>query len=240
MNPDSLVTTSWDDGHPLDFKIAELMAKYNLNGTFYIPKNNVENQVMDETRIVQLSKLFEIGGHTINHLSFDQSNFKKWEEEVNSCYIWLKEITGVAPVSFCFPRGKYNSLAADAVFRGGFKLARTTELMNFKNPHGLGIIPTTIQIYEHSSLTYFIHLLKRRKIANLLFWVANNSEKQLDRLVDKYLAQVIATKGCLHIWGHSWEIEKYGLWNKLESVFSRISGIAEVKYIPNKYLAKSN
>ena len=69
-----------------------------------------------------------------------------------------------------------------------------------------------------------------------MFWIKNNSEKELDRLIDLYLAHVIANKGCLHIWGHSWEIEKYNLWNKMEKIFSRISGIDEVKYVPNKYL----
>ena len=28
---------SWDDGHPLDVRVAYLLAKYGLRGTFYIP-----------------------------------------------------------------------------------------------------------------------------------------------------------------------------------------------------------
>ena len=239
MNSNSIVTTSWDDGHPLDFKIAGLLEKYQLGGTFYIPKNNAENPVMDESMIRSLSKDFEIGGHTMNHLAADEVSKKKWEEEVNQCFKWLTEITGIAPVCFCFPRGKYNSVAADAVFKAGFKLARTTELMSIANPSAHNIIPTTIQIFDHSRLTYFKHLLKRRKFGNLFFWITNNSENELDRLVDKYLAGVIATKGCLHLWGHSWEIEKYNLWSKLETVLKRISGVPEVDYVPNKYLVET-
>src|SRR5438477_127046 len=34
-----LLTTSWDDGHVLDFKVADLLSKYDLTGTFYIPRN---------------------------------------------------------------------------------------------------------------------------------------------------------------------------------------------------------
>ena len=236
MNSDSLITTSWDDGHPLDFKIADLLVKYNLSGTFYIPKNNAENQVMDETMIQSLSRQFEIGGHTINHLSFDQVSLQKWEEEVNGCFAWLTQLTGKEPICFCFPRGKYNSSAVDVVFKAGFKLARTTELMNITKPAVHKVIPTTIQIYDHTRLTYFKHLLKRRKFGNLLVWIKNNSEKELDRLAGKYLAEVITTKGCLHLWGHSWEIEKYDLWNKLETIFKRISGVAEVSYVSNQYL----
>jgi hypothetical protein len=28
------ITTSWDDGHPLDLRVAELLAKYGLKDTF--------------------------------------------------------------------------------------------------------------------------------------------------------------------------------------------------------------
>ena len=38
MNPHAFMTTSWDDGHPLDYRIAEMLQEYGLRGTFYIPK----------------------------------------------------------------------------------------------------------------------------------------------------------------------------------------------------------
>ena len=237
MNSDSFITTSWDDGHPLDFRLAELLGKYNLPGTFYIPQTNMENPVMDENMILALSKKFEIGGHTINHLAADEIDQKKWNEEVINCYSWLSELLGEAPVSFCFPKGKFNSKASASVFDAGFKLARTTELMSIKNMEENNIVSTTIQIYEHTRLTYFKHLLKRMRFGNLFFWMQTNCEKDLDRLVDKYLDHTIKNKGCLHIWGHSWEIENFGLWKKMEAVFKRISGISEVKYVSNKQLA---
>ena len=175
----------------------------------------------------------------MNHLSADQVSPQKWEEEVNNCYRWLTDLTGIKPVCFCFPRGIYNDKASEAVFKAGFKLARTTELMNIAKPNSLKIVPTTIQIYDHSRFTYFKHLLKRRRFANLFLWIKNNSEKELDKLTDKYVKQMIAKRGYLHLWGHSWEIEKYDLWNKLETVFKRISGLEETNYVPNKYLAET-
>jgi len=240
MNSTSLITTSWDDGHPLDFKVAELLGKYNLPGTFYIPQTNKENPVMDEYMILALSKQFEIGGHTIHHLASDEIDQKKWDEEVNNCYTWLSELLGEVPVSFCFPKGKFNPQAATSVFEAGFKLARTTELMSIKPIEENNILSTTIQIYEHSRLTYFKHLLKRKKFSNLFIWIQTTCEKDLDRLVDNYLKYIIINKGCLHLWGHSWEIENFGLWSKLESIFKRISGISEVKYVSNKQLVRKS
>ena len=237
MNDNPIITTSWDDGHPLDFRIAELLVKYGLQGTFYIPKQNPENEVMIESRIRELSMQFEIGGHTMNHISANQVSAQKWDEEVNRCYAWLTELTGKQPVCFCFPRGIYTDAASETVFNAGFKLARTTELMNISKPTSLKVVPTTIQIYDHSRLTYFKHLVKRRRFANLFLWMRNSSEKELDKLTDKYVKQIVADRGYLHLWGHSWEIEKFGLWTKLENVFKRISGLENTHYVPNKFLA---
>jgi hypothetical protein len=32
-----IVTTSWDDGYPLGISLSQVLASYNLRGTFYIP-----------------------------------------------------------------------------------------------------------------------------------------------------------------------------------------------------------
>jgi peptidoglycan/xylan/chitin deacetylase (PgdA/CDA1 family) len=40
MKKQIMVTTTWDDSHILDFKLAKLLKKYGIKGTFYIsPKN---------------------------------------------------------------------------------------------------------------------------------------------------------------------------------------------------------
>ena len=36
-----IVTTSWDDGHRSDMKIAKLLCERAIAGTFYIPGNEV-------------------------------------------------------------------------------------------------------------------------------------------------------------------------------------------------------
>ena len=37
-------TTSWDDGHPLDLRLAELLATHGFSGTFYVPRGNREGR----------------------------------------------------------------------------------------------------------------------------------------------------------------------------------------------------
>lgn len=42
----AIVTTSWDDGHPSDLKLAELLKRYDVPATFYIPIDNRERVKM--------------------------------------------------------------------------------------------------------------------------------------------------------------------------------------------------
>ena len=61
--PQSFMTTSWDDAHPLDLRIAEMLARHNLSGTFYAPRS-AETEVMPLADLRELSRGFEIGAHT--------------------------------------------------------------------------------------------------------------------------------------------------------------------------------
>jgi len=56
-----IVTTSWDDGHKFDIRLAKLLDKYGLKGTFYITKNFQGRLSKEE--IKSISKNHEIGAH---------------------------------------------------------------------------------------------------------------------------------------------------------------------------------
>ena len=52
----AVITTSWDDGHPLDLRMAGLLAKYGLKGSFYVPTEYSEWPLMTRSQIVELDK----------------------------------------------------------------------------------------------------------------------------------------------------------------------------------------
>ena len=62
-----LLTISIDDGHVLDFSTAELLWKFGLKATFYIPRSNPERPVMTIPQIRELGTAFDIGGHLGKH-----------------------------------------------------------------------------------------------------------------------------------------------------------------------------
>jgi peptidoglycan-N-acetylglucosamine deacetylase len=66
VNSRAFITTSWDDGHPLDLRLADLLRKYGLPATFYIPLAN-DLPVLTRPQVRELSADFEVGAHTVYH-----------------------------------------------------------------------------------------------------------------------------------------------------------------------------
>ena len=233
-----MITTSWDDGDILDFKIAESLEKYKLKGTFYIPKKNPGRVVMSEENIFKLSQKFEIGGHTLNHTDLKKASANKVAYEVKGCYKWITAVTGNKPVSFCPPKGYYTNEVLNEIYSTGFEVVRTTNLLS---PFAAGkLANTTLQVYEHSSFTLFKHIIKRGRVDSLNVWLQGGATNNVLKMLDHYLNYILKNEGCLHIWGHSWEIEKKGLWPKLEEMLKEVSGLSEVQYVENKQLLASS
>ena len=235
-----IITTSWDDGYPADHRIAELLQKYGVAGTFYIPKRNDEYEVMKEEAISDLSKHFEIGGHTLNHVRLRSTSNFFFKQEIFGCYKWLEELLEAKPLSFCFPGGVYNKPAMEYAFNTGFQLLRTTELLSITGLNSNNILPTTLQLYNHDSSTYFKHLLKRFKFNAIWLYARSGTRADLFRMVDFYMRQIDDHGGCFHLWGHSWEIEKFNLWKDLEEILKIISDNDNFKYRTNAGLLEEN
>lgn len=231
-----VITSSWDDGYPSDLRLADLLQKHQVRGTFYIPQTNPEHPVMTESEILQLKEAFEIGGHTINHTSINSNSADLFETEIKGCYNWIKDLTGERPLSFCFPRGIYNKAAVEYCTDLGFKVIRTTELLN---PYGIvsnGLHPTTLQMFPHSKITYCKHLLKRFKFKSLGLYIQSGWKSNLLELTEYYLDHISKNGGCFHLWGHSWELDEFDLWKELELVLKTIGNNSEFSYISNSDL----
>jgi hypothetical protein len=60
--PSTIVTTSWDDGHHIDLRLAEWLAASALKGTFYVALNHPGQKDIDDDEIRALRAIgMEIG-----------------------------------------------------------------------------------------------------------------------------------------------------------------------------------
>jgi peptidoglycan/xylan/chitin deacetylase (PgdA/CDA1 family) len=119
-SPSGFVTFSVDDGHPSDLRTADLLRKYDLKATFYVPAQNAERPVMAHYQVRDLARSFELGAHTRNHLRLTGLPEEKAKAEVLEGKMWLEDLIGSPVTSFCYPGGKFNSRIVDIVEQAGF------------------------------------------------------------------------------------------------------------------------
>ena len=229
------VTTSWDDGHVLDHKLAGLLEDYGVPGTFYVAPNNVELPRQERLRKRDLRALatdFEIGGHTLNHLRLNTLPDDVAAKEVIEGKDALEQVLGERLRSFCYPGGEYSDQHPEMVRDAGFDIARTVR-------RGVtGLTPryemdTTVNAYRHlvdgpEALRLAGGAVKK---ARRLFW-------NWDELAMTLFDRTLCTGGIYHLWGHSWEVDKNGDWDRLERVLSYIGGRPDVEYVDNGALAE--
>lgn len=225
MTPKFVVTTSWDDGHPADAKLAALLAKYGIAATFYVPTRNSEGRpVLEKGQIRQLSAQFEIGGHTTDHVVLTNLPVDQADQQIRDNKRWLEDVTARPTRGFCYVRGRYNHTVKDLVENAGFEYARTGKSLRAGIAGDRFELPTTIQLYPHDKVVYFKNLLRDRLTYERarLFSTALASAKLVER-IDRTVDYCRNNGGYFHLWGHSWEIEERGLWNDLEIVLRRLA-----------------
>lgn len=252
-----IVTTSWDDGHQLDIKLAGLLKKYGIRGTFYISPRNREfarSELLTDAQIIALSNHFEIGAHTMTHPIlysdwkitsyrllrwllirgnepkfdiFSNINDEEARLEIKESKKYLENLLGKEIVSFCYPDGRFNAKTQRIVKELGFKYARTVERFKFNISNNRLACGTTIHTFKH-----YQDILQ---IARFSKWDLNEFLKNMDW---EYLAKamfdyVLQRGGIFHLWGHSWEIEENNNWGKLDRVFAYIVNRNSVDYLTN-------
>ena len=213
--PTAHMTTSWDDGHPLDHRLAELLARHGLTGTFYVPPES-QNVTMDAPAVRRLAEAgFEVGAHTLHHVFLDTADDAAAEREVAGSRQWVQDTTGQPCPMFCPPGGKYAARDLRLVRAAGFAGLRTVELMSVDPPRrvdGLAVLPTTVQAHPHGRGAYLRNAAKRRSPANAVAYVRAGLPTDWVRLLETQLARVTTGGGVVHLWGHTWEIDEHGQW----------------------------
>jgi peptidoglycan/xylan/chitin deacetylase (PgdA/CDA1 family) len=215
------ITTSWDDGHPLDLRLAELLHKYDLPATFYIPLDNTL-PLLTPSQVRELSAEFEVGAHTVHHCDLMTVPDTVTRSEITDCKSALEQITGRPCTAFCFPKGHFRRNHVRQVREAGYRMARTVELMSLEMPRvhdGLAMMPTTVQAGPAGFSRVTRNSLKRLRPMNLLRHV-RYSQPDWVATAASVLEHVLKRGGVFHFWGHSWEVDQMGQWQNLERVFA--------------------
>ena len=221
-----IVTTSWDDGHALDERVAGLLAERGLKGTFYIPFQHPECGQIQPDLVRRLQAMgTEIGAHSMTHPDLRRLPSAVAQAEARSSKVWLEQIIGAEVPSFAFPFGYHNRRVAHAVAQAGFTLARTLRYDHLRRPtHGL-LAGVSVQAADASPLLVTRTWLDVRGPRGVLTDWSTRAKRAFDVARQR--------DGIWHLWGHSWEIERNHDWPRLVSVLDYVAGVPGVQYLTN-------
>ena len=225
-----IVTTSWDDGHQLDVRLAALLKKYDMKATFYIAPRDHEfdrEQLLSDAEVKVLSRDFEIGAHTMTHPKLTETRDAAARQEIIDSKRYLERLIKKTVSTFCYPGGNYKAKHVGMVREAGFRYARTVRRHRYNLKDPLLEAGTTINAYNHYQDLWKIARFARFNPLKTLYYF------QWDNLAKGMFDKVTTEGGVYHLWGHSWEIDKHGDWDKLEDVLRYISGNKTARYVTN-------
>lgn len=235
-----LFTTSWDDGHPLDSKLAALLERSGVTGTFYLCPRGHRGTSLSKEEIQLLARRHEVGAHTLTHPSLPAITPAALREELAGSKKWLEQITGKECSLFAYPFGHCNQRVRDAVKAAGFRGARTTEDLLWRTDDPFLLSPS-LQVHPFpfkpvwnrhafSPLRTLWPQIRRSGIAI----TACRDWQHLARAA--FLLALEQGKPWFHLWGHSWSLEQYQMWDDLTSFLSFVQSTKDVQHVRNSAL----
>jgi peptidoglycan/xylan/chitin deacetylase (PgdA/CDA1 family) len=242
------ITTSWDDGHVLDLRVAELLDQHGLTGTFYIARDFLPERMTDD-QLRELATRHEIGAHTLTHPTLTDIPLEQARAEITGSKVWLEDVLGQPVTAFCYPKGRNNPALQMLVEQAGYSMARGVAGYALHAGDNRWCVPTTLQIYPYPL----------RKMPDLAWWRGWWARLQPARealpairslqlspaallnwqtLGRDLLLRAEAEHGIWHLWGHSWEIERYGLWDALDRMLAATAAFPDRQAVPNSALVE--
>ena len=222
------VLTSWDDADRFTPKLTNLLQNYALKATFFVPIKPVGHGRITDEEIMELSKAYEIGGHSMTHSDLTKLPLEAIRKEASESKHTLEQIIGTKVLCFCYPRGFFNDAVKREIEAAGYMAARTSKPYQIdwhKDPFALA---TTIQVRPQTRLSLDLFALAKISVGLVPVLLKKQKWSELGK---KLFDICIERGGVFHIWGHSWEIEEQGNWKTLEDFFSYLAYRKEVIYL---------
>jgi len=229
MSPKVMLTTSWDDGHPLDMRVAEILRRHGLYGTFYTPLRPVYGGLLSGAQMGELMQMgMEIGSHTVTHPILTELDNAALDREMIDSRRGLEDMLGVDITSFCYPKGRFNRRVSQRAAAAGYRVRRTTVDFLTAPPTDAENMTVSMHLFPHDRWAHYRHLLRYRNWEGFWNWHSRfDTATDLEKTTAHMLNSVAERGGVFHLWGHSWELESHNLWPVFERVAALMGRFAQ-------------
>ena len=89
---------------------------------------------------------------------------------------------------------------------------------------GLALMPTSVQAHPHGWPAYTRNTLCWGPCRNLWSLIRYGRSADWVRLGRSLVTCALECGGVFHLWGHSWEVEREGQWQRLEEILRLLGG----------------
>ena len=201
-----VLTMSFDDGRVQDRQLIELFHTYGIRGTFNLNSGIHKDNLIPQEEYAALYKDHEIACHTVNHPTLSRCPMQNVVKEILEDRASLEKITGRIVTGLAYPNGVYTPDIMNLLPALGIQYARTvTSTHDFAMPTNW---------FEWNPTCHFREDL------------CETGEKFLELHKKQYLFM-------MYVWGHSYELEIPGAYQKLEKFCRDIGGQEDIWYAAN-------
>ena len=214
------VTFSYDDGVIYDERLIEIFDKYGLKGTFNLTRIDKDESTgwvtqrgllvrgynLLNQRNVRIYDGHEVAGHTSHHCWLNKIDDKTLEEEILGNREELERVFGRKVNGIAYPFNTYDERAVTILRENGFLYAREGR--------------------ETHSFDLQEDLLRFRP-------TCHHNDPALFQLAEQFINSKYDELKIFYIWGHSYEFEDDGNWDRIEEFCRFISGKDDIFYGTN-------
>lgn len=202
-----------------------MLTSFGLRGTFYATTGPSGLRLIHDDDLARIAERHEIGNHGRTHTPFPKLPRAVLEEEL----AWgIAEIARFGPVSMAVapPRGRITRRVVADLAALGY-MVRTAPVLGSLSP-GHELLDPTFMFYPHSSAAMVRNSLRSIRLpagSLLMAWVSGRS---LRRRTEELLRTALQRAPCVHLWGHSEEVARLGLWEELEHLLAIASAMSVI------------
>ena len=204
------LTMSYDDGKLADERLLEIFNRYGIKGTFNLNYGLMDMEIrLKPEQIPRLYRGHEIATHTMTHPTIARCPLVQAAKEILEDREGLERITGGLVRGHAYPNGSYNEEIKDLFQKLGIAYARVVEeTEGFEHPG------SSDPMEWHPTCHH-----NHPRLLEMAQWFADFPKRQYLKL--------------LYVWGHSYEFDADGNWDRIEAFCRIVGGREDIWYATN-------